>query len=280
MRARPVCLLPAAFALLLVMPSLGHAQINDTRLQRGHAQALVTRIVELYAVTKGHRDQMLRKAEELASHTQEIVDMRKRYERRAVGELAKLGEGIPDLRDYGNVCAVEIRGETICTAQRSLLRRYERALRTTFYKYQGEALNRVNNVQADLDILVGREVSKLADARFATSVVATGHIVSAGEQDEFVAVGAIDLSDAAAAIDAALDAILLEEFEEADGAAKMVSSGRAQQVTADLSYAEAVLELEIARQKVRTLQQATLSTGGSILSVRRGQVTLRTGLSW
>lgn len=263
-------------ALLFALPSGAAGQfMSDNRSLQDHAVELAGRLGEWYMTATKYRDAMLEKAEATMDQAREAVRLRESAEQMAVGELGRLGEGVPDWRDYANVCAVDIGGQDVCTARDDLMQQYEGAIDSVFRHYEGLVFEHMDSVEAEINDFVGGRFAAGREAGEQWLVsVGLPHMVQATQANEALMGGSVAISELAGNLTTYLDTLAAVEL---DG--REISSGRAQQLLAELALTRATVEVEIAQQGVTTLDQAALSAA-DVLARRDARTAALTSGLW
>lgn len=268
LRLRPLLLALALCALpLLGAPGRAYAvPTMDSESAKENAVHLLERMGDWYMQAVEWRRAMNSKAEKMFQRTQQVMTIRRKYEAMAEGEMARLGEGIPDWRDYANYCAVDVDGVTVCNAFDKMMGKYEGLITNNFLAMQDKFFTRMDSVEVEVNSVIAGEFSKgteWAEQKFVGSSmerrVATQPYLSSQAQT------GRRLENASSRIQALVDSIAKYETDST-----AISSGRAAQLTAQLSYAEAEINLEVARARLENLQLTTLRAADDIADYRLG----------
>lgn len=262
-----------ALGVGVLTPKEAYAQgipTTDPKNDPWWGNQLAQRLIEAYKLAREWRDVALDKARALYQQTLKLSAIRRQLESRAIGELGRLGEYVPDWRDYANYCAIDVRGITICNLDSYIFRKFEDVLHNIYFRWQGDLLARISNLQHDVDQLFGaayyRFLGRHIDEFRGTSDESAIHVRSAVTAS---AHQSIALERAAEHLNIVLDSIMVAEIQD-----KEISSTRAQQLAAHLAYIEAIVELEIARASADILATQALANAEKIKDARRRRFVL------
>lgn len=249
-------------------PSVALAQgipTNDTQGNIWWGAQLAQRILEAYKFAREWRDVALAKAQAMFEHTRKLTALRRKLENRAIGELGRLGEHIPDWREYANYCTIDVRGVTLCNVDSYINRKFEDVLHNTYYSWQSGLFGYFQDIRYQVHQILGAAYDTLADLGLTllfgqpdTSVIYLSSSLGYTAEQSFA------LERAAEHLNIVLDSIMLEEVQ-----GKEISSSRAQQLTAHLAYVEAVVELELLRSSISVFQTQVLNNAEKIKVARR-----------
>lgn len=261
---RPRLVLAAALCLALLIPAHASAQVpvqdtGNTLLFR--IEQMAERFAEWYMTGVQWRDATVGKAREMQRRTRQVTRIRHRYESMAAGELGRLGNAVPDWREYANHCDIEVGGISACTVDRHLARQFEDVLEHTFYRYRGDVFDVVGAASEEIDLIVGSTVSSLS-SRIDGIAREGGRAPTAMRSRAFVeaqAEGATALENSSRYLTELVDSVMLYEVE-----GREISSGRAQQLSAHLAWAEASVDLALARSRMESLDRGVVDTAETI----------------
>jgi len=258
----------ALLASLLSPGSLAaQVPVEDPTTNRWWGMYLIERLGHAYILARNLRDESLNLAKQTIRQTRRVTSLRRKYEDRAVGELGRLGDFVPDWRDYANYCAVDVNGYTVCNINRKLMMRYERVLYNYFYAYRSELFREINKTQRQVEDLLGRTFGLGTDVGL---VRLKGTPEEAyGQRSRFLIVQAEQsaaLEQAARDLNLVLDSLTLREIQ-----GQNISSGRAKQLTAFLAYIEALVDTEVVRAQLRLLDTKTIAAADKVRQIRRDE---------
>ncbi len=242
-----------------------HAQIpiRDPNEGKATGMNMLERMAEFYATAVEWRDALIGRGRAMIEQTRELVRVREMWERKMVGELGTLGGAVPDWREFANFCGVTSGGGTVCEANTFLTQRYEDVLASTVYTYASPLFDAIATVDATAMDAVGGRLGSGVD--FIADVAGTAHEAvsqSFAFLDTLAKSGA-DLTSAGRGLNALIDSTLANQVT-----GQTLSSGRAQQLTAALAHAEALVEVEIVRTRLRGLELSAVQTADNVAAYR------------
>lgn len=263
--------LAVAGAVTAAAPTAAVAQsvpVHEEDEQRH--RMLTLRLNEWYTMTREWWNTSVRKAKDFAAYTATLIGIREKAERDALGENTPLGGEMRDYRDYGCTTAVDSAGvQQDCIDDRTLEARIARTVDP------GLAEDRRFRVAADSsDMFASREsidstLSAIVGLDFRHGIDSAIAAFAGTPDARLVATYAATLQRGRDAV--AMDSLattlhtLLDQVSEqelAGGAA--VSSGRAQQISAALSFIAATVEHQVARERLSALTQRLLVTADNL----------------
>lgn len=257
-------LMIAGAALLIgVGPALGQMPSEDQEGRRSWFVNAGLRLVEWYTTVEHWRETALNAADTKIQETKQVIRLREKYERMAIGELGQLGEEVPDWRDYLNACAVDDVGETICQDGRPIenfVSKYEDIIKEEVEKFQSEIFDEVENVEQDLKKFVGGMAGDISeDVTYEWEEIGQGEARESGKQIKETAKMATHLDSVAAEVDSVIQSLVAGEVSDSTGK-KRISSGRAQQLSAWIGWAEANIALAQLRSSVERARRRAIRT--------------------
>lgn len=224
------------------------APAKDEEYRAEQQKNLILRLGEWYAKVKEWRETALEVADSTISQTEQLKKLRENYEERAIGELGKLGEEIPDWRNYLNTCAVVGEDSTgvggaiskICGDGKStdLVSRYEEVLIDQVEKFEEEVFDVADSVDAQTDQLVREQAGELAE-----TVIGEQGKAQLEPEIKAEAKHATKLDQVAAEVDSMLKMLVEKEVGTDSTGKKEISSGRANQMDAWIAWGEAQVAL-------------------------------------
>lgn len=258
------CLLLFVTCLLTARPVVAQVPTEDATTNKWWGLYFVQRVLHTYTAVRDMRDESLRLARQMIQQTRRVTRLRQKYEDRAVGEAGRLGDHVPDWRDYANYCDVSIKGVSACNIERTLRIRYENILHNHFYVYRSELFRDIREASRQLDVFLGRKFTQGIEAAFAAYGSAPEAVylerapllVAQAEQSA-------SLEEAARHLNIVLDSVALAEISN-----QSLSSGRAREISAHLAYVEAIVELEVARAKLQLLDTKIIAAADQLRRTR------------
>lgn len=245
----------------LFAPVSAQVPTVDKEAERSWAQQTLERFAEYYAVAVEWRTGMVERTNAMRRYGRSLVNRRQRYERMAVGELGTIGQGIPDWRDYATLCAVDVNGQDVCSANRELQRQFEGVVYSNYYGLERSTFARVDSLESDLDTFIGGQYPGLAE----TDNLGTNARVQLAsrpllrQQME----RSLALENSARILNQ-----LMDETMEAEVNGKQLSSGRAKQIAAHLSLLELEMDIEAARAVIENLHLRTVDAADEVRTIR------------
>jgi hypothetical protein len=270
-------LLLAVFLTALPMGS-AHAtgvptmDIRNMVMSMGHA---VQKGADWYMQARDARNAGMLKARTMIARTRQAVSLRERYERQAVGNLGKLGGWVPDWREYGNFCAVEAGGYSVCNFNNIIMRRFEREVGNLQFRFEGAVFDRRMSVDETIRDFIGGQFAAGASALDSLN---GGRRESNAQSYRFM----VSQAQRADALDEVAEEInrMLDEMSEEEIEGQAISSGRAKQITALLTFAEAMAEVELTRSRLGALELNAVAAADQVLEERRAVHTRNTVARW
>lgn len=257
---RPLLLAGVALSL---MAGSATAQMpsDDPKAQQSWFANSGLRLVEWYTTVKHWRKTALDAAETKITETKQVVRMREKYERMAIGELGKIGGEIPDWRDYANFCTMDDVGETVCQDQSPIegfVGKYEDILQEEIDKFESEVFAQLNTVETEAKALIGDIAGDLGeDITNDWEDIGSGEAEQAGPQIQETAEMSTHIDSVAATVDSVIQSMLAKEVNDSTGR-KKISSGRAQQLSAWIAWAEANIVLAELRSSTERARRKAL----------------------
>lgn len=267
---RTLCLL--AFCILW-FPSRAEAiPIRDIKTTLARFAQMLSQFTDAYFVMAQYRDAALDKAKQLMDNARQIVELRRKYEQLAVGELAAIGKGIPDWREYSNICNYSANGVSVCNIDRFIGAEITRVMNRTFSTIERFTFSSLNDLDREIRQYLGGATSDVLDQIRSRApdnplgqwIDRVGARVRAGEALEGIA---------------HLLSILVDTTMTREHLDRMVSSGRANQLVAHLSLAEAEADIAIAHSRVAQLRSSAFDVLERLAVTRIRYAILGTALN-
>lgn len=263
-------------ASILAAPRPVHAvPVMDAETDTHWFTNLTAKLADYYSQAVYFRDELVDRGREMMRQTNRVMSVRRRMENAAVGELGELGGYVPDWREYANFCAVDVNGYDVCSADAVVMRRFERVIDDVLYDFHDEVVGRARGFREQVDDVVGRQFAVLGD-ELASTFAAPGerHYAQMGNYLPARAEATSRLDEAALMLASLVDSAQVNEVEGQE-----MSSGRARQLVAHLTYAETVVEFELARERVGALEATTVDAANQIRATRLREYTEVSGYS-
>lgn len=259
-----------AFVIGLGLPRPAHAlPIHDWKTIGAQVLNVLAQVGDGYVAMKKWRDEMLDKAKWADQQAQALLDQRRDIERMAEGELAGIGKGIPDWREYANVCEYDLNGVTVCNVDQRGQATIQQVVRLASDTLQQVWFNAADSIQMEIDILVGETTSPFIQRLTAAGEHPLNQLERMHAQQ---ATSGANLDSLSTRLDSLVDTIRTEEDLD-----NMVSSGRANQLAAHISITEALADTEITRQQVQQLKVRTIDVLDRMYMLRRDASVVTTG---
>jgi hypothetical protein len=284
MRSPPIRkLLTALLCLvgLLAWPRPAHAiPVLDKEVIIHTGTQMIERFGDWYMQAREWRVESMKRAQTMIDRTRVATSTREKFESMAQGELGRLGQAIPDWREYSNHCSISKDGTSICDAGEVLQGKYEAVIVNNFVAYRDSVFSRWDQVEDSLNVLIGGQVGRGSDhmdRMFRTAVgdqrKTTLQYRRTLHQPYIIAQARTGnaLEQSAENLQAQIDSILAMEAQGE------ISSGRAAQLNASLAYLEALINLKIATARIETMQMRALQVMQDIDHTRSGTQAVHQG---
>lgn len=246
-------LLPLLVILLVLgTPLSGTAQVPvmDARKEIAWLSNVILHIANAYKVAVSWRDNAIGKMNSLRDQASELVNQRKMWERRAYGELAGIGKGLPDWTEYANFCNYETdEGLSACGIERRVGREITRLANRKVDKFTTAVFDSTSTLRNEVRATIMRASGDLETKMFGGVDEANRsteeHVAARAER-------ALKLETLSEELSAMVDSVFAKE-----DLGNAVSSGRAKQIRSRLLAKQALVELEVSREHLLSLRQGS-----------------------
>lgn len=246
--------------------------IFDAEINLQWAANLVEKGLDFAAQAAVWRDKLVDKVDARVQQVEELVRLRKRIERNAVGELGTVGGLVPDwVGDNRPYCELTYDGVSVCDVNSYLNRRFESVVMSTYHEYRRKGFSEMREFRENIHEHVGGRFAVWGESLGEGAGDYIEPEVAASEPYMVAqAENATRLEQAAFDLNMLVDSLMTEEVEGVQ-----LSSGRAQQLTAHLAYVEALVELEVTKARLTNLQAVTVQAADRVRGHRVAEVAKR-----